>query len=640
MLGPGFARWSWFRGSLLGVAALVWAGAAAAEQKPMTADLVDGSKMRIDGLLHDWSGTPIDLNQAVKGSSRARVSAMLGYDETTLYVGLEIKDDKLVRDDAATLMLAFPARDRSYSSYEVKLVPGQPGKTAGSVKVNGASPGGAKIVEAPMEGGLTVEASIPWAAFKAAARVRVGLRAELRYADYGAPGQLRGVVGTPGGASASSWPRLLTEPEQALKSNLLDAKDLKKADFFALGDVAGDSMLEAVAIYGGFLTVVGPHYREGKQFYFGDLSVPDASHITRFELRDADGDGKDDIILQKRDGGEKYREIFEIRRVGSDEVPVPVFQHEVGIVTGDGKITNQVELKPEGRGLAVVISRGEAEGFDEATYREPRQGQIPNALFPWDAVESRTFQFSGSRFEATKETKGKAHKGPKKSGARPAPEGPPSPPPPRAPNPDELKDQVYALYKKEHKVGKGTPRFDFVTDVAGDTALERVLVHGKDIVVFGPGFRGGTSYACITVGVADPKDIVDVTSHDLTGDGKAEVIVRAVLHVKAPKEFGEEPVDRYALYIYRVGDDGIARVFAAETGRSMGGNRILAAVALRPAAHGYTIELLPGRAVGWDKKSYPFPPETGLQGGIEALVLPWTTPKRTYAWSGTAFATE
>jgi hypothetical protein len=400
-------------------------------------------------------------------------------------------------------------------------------------------------------------------------------------------------------------------------------------------------MLEAVAIYGGFLTIVGPHYREGKEFYFGDLHVPNASHITRFELRDADGDGKDDIIFQVRDGGDNYREIFEIRRVGSDEVPAPVFQHEIGIVTGDGKIVNQVELKPEGRGLAVVISRGEAEGFEEATYREPRQGQIPNALFPWDPVESRTFQWTGSRFEQSKETKGKAHKGGRKKGGggKAVPEGPPSPPPPRAPNPDELMDQVYALYKKEHKVGKSAPRFDFVTDVAGDTTLERILVHNKDIVVFGPGFRGGTGYATITVGVADPKDIVDVTSHDLTGDGKAEVVVRAVLHQKS-KELGDELVDRYAMYIYRVGEDGIVRVFAAETGRAMAGNRVLAAVLFRPAARGYSIELLPGRAVGWDKKSYPFPVETGLQGGLEALVLPWGTPKKTYAFSGNAFAAQ
>ena len=63
MPGRRSAEWLWVVS--LGLAVATWAGGARAEQKPLTADLVDGSKMRIDGLLSDWSGTPIDLNQTV-----------------------------------------------------------------------------------------------------------------------------------------------------------------------------------------------------------------------------------------------------------------------------------------------------------------------------------------------------------------------------------------------------------------------------------------------------------------------------------------------------------------------------------------------------------------------------------------------
>jgi hypothetical protein len=621
---------------LVALATWTWGNRVQAEERVLTADLLDGSKLRIDGLLRDWSGTPIELNQS-KGSPKARVTAMLGYDEDNFYVSLDIRDDKLVSDDAATFVLVFPSRDRGKTEYEIRLVPGKPGKSKGMVRVNGGSAPGAKIVEAPNDGGLTVEVSLPWALFKPAARVRVGLKAELRYADYG-PNGLRGTVSTGSGPG-----RLLLEAEQALKTNLLDAKDLRKPDRLLLGDLAGDSMLEAVAIYGGFLTVVGPRYRQGKEFFFGDLGVPNASHIKRFELRDVDGDGKDDIILIKRDGKDSYRDLLEIRRAGSSEAPEPVFAQEIAIVTPDGKITNQVDFKPDGKGVAIVISQGEAEGFEEATYREPQQASIPNALLPWDPIQSRTYTWNGSTFEKAKETKQKGRPGGKKKRGpgKAVPSGPPAPPPPRAPNPEELLDQVYALYRKEHKVGKDAPRFDFVTDVAGDTSLERVLVHQKDIVVFGPGFRSGASYACITVGVASPEDIVDVTSYDLTGDGKAEVIVRAVLHAKSGKELGDEPVDRYGMFVYRVAEDGIARVFGAEIGRAMAGNRVLGAVSFRPSPKGgLNIELSPGRATGWDEKSYPFPPETGPQGGLEPLVLPWGTPKRVYAFSGSAFAAE
>src|SRR5690606_5196374 len=126
--------------------------------------------------------------------------------------------------------------------------------------------------------------------------------------------------------------------------------------------------------------------------------------------------------------------------------------------------------------------------------------------------------------------------------------------------------------------GTKAPRFDFVTDVAGDSQMERVLVHDHDVVVFGKGYRGGTSFAFITVGVASAKDVLDVTSRDLTGDGKAEIVVRGVLNAKASKELGGDTVTRHALFVYGVTNEGVQRVFAAETGRTLGENSILGAV--------------------------------------------------------------
>ena len=38
-----------------------------------------------------------------------------------------------------------------------------------------------------------------------------------------------------------------------------------------VADVAGDSAKERVAVYGHFLTVCGPKFRDGKQFFFRDL---------------------------------------------------------------------------------------------------------------------------------------------------------------------------------------------------------------------------------------------------------------------------------------------------------------------------------------------------------------------------------
>jgi hypothetical protein len=200
-----------------------------------------------------------------------------------------------------------------------------------------------------------------------------------------------------------------------------------------------------------------------------------------------------------------------------------------------------------------------------------------------------------------------------------------------------MQDRLYALYRKERKVGAKSPRFDFVTDVAGDGQMERVLVHGSDVVVFGKGYRGGTSYAYITVGVADAKDILHVTSRDLNGDGKAEIIVRGVLHAKASKELGGDVVTRHALFVYGVTDSGVARVFAAETGRSLGDSSILGAVAFSGER---AIELRPARAVGWTEKTYPFPADSSAAGGLEPLLLPWSGSARRYVWNGNAFVSR
>ncbi len=185
-------------------------------------------------------------------------------------------------------------------------------------------------------------------------------------------------------------------------------------------------------------------------------------------------------------------------KVGNDDTPFQAFAHEVGIKTADGKIENRVSFKND----VLEVAQGESEGFDPATYAEVTPSDMGSALLPWESVGSRSFKWVGKGFEQTDQTTltpkpGSApkaakasKKGHKKAGLAQSDE-PPAPPPPRAPNSDELLDRVYALYRKDRGVGGGKPSFDFVTDVAGDRGPERVLVHGKDLLVFGKGFGRG-----------------------------------------------------------------------------------------------------------------------------------------------------
>ena len=65
------------------------------------------------------------------------------------------------------------------------------------------------------------------------------------------------------------------------------------------------------------------------------------------------------------------------------------------------------------------------------------------------------------------------------------------------------------------------------------------MLFGKDLVVFGAGFKGGTGYSRLTLTqFNDDKDVGELTAKDLDGDGGAELIVRGTRHVKADAQTG------------------------------------------------------------------------------------------------------
>lgn len=638
-------RKRWLSGLWL-AAAVLTVGAARAE-RPLPADALDPKRVRIDGVLKEWPSSEIRLTEKVKGASPARVTAFIGYDDRALYLALEARDAHFVRtagfgtsEDHAVFALDFPVRGGSRKRYELALFAGQPGKTAGQVKLGGKAIRGATVVEAPNANGYTVEAKIPWTALPAAAKVRVGIRGAVRYVDASAPGKIAGVLRT--GEAAP----VFIMAEQSLFQNLIEPKGLAlDPGHEAIGNVAGDAMFERVAVYGGYLVIVGSHYQQGKQFYFKDLSVPDPSFVRRLEVRDMNGDGTDEIVLQLRTGRDTYREILEILTVGENGAAERVFAHEVAIVTDGGRIENQVKLAGSGKTATITITQGKDQGFTQTSFREPPHEDMDSALLPWSTVASRTIAWDGSRYAVKKESEQK----PRALGASPpggerlergTPGGATAPPPPRPPSADELLDKVYAMYRKERGFQKSTPRFDFVTDVAGSGEVERVLVHDREVLVFGRDFLGGTSYTYIAIGVKSGADVLDVTARDLTGDGKAEVIVRGRLHAKGGEELEDEPVERYVLLVYQVKEAGLSRIFGAEIGRAMDAQRVLAGVSFAPAARGFDIVLQPGRARGWDQRSYPFPVDAGPVSGLEPLLLPWSSSSRRYAFSGTGYALE
>lgn len=624
-----------------------------------------GVKVKIDGVLSEWRGTRTTLGALVSGEPKERdpdVYALVGFDREHLYFAFKVKDANLYRtkaagpsEDHAEVVVAFPKPSGGYGRVELLLYPGKPGRLPGVVKLGGRVLKGASLVEAPMAGGYKIEAKVPWSAFADARRVRVGLRIGLSFVDADAGGAGPVVVASSSASELGALPWLRLESERALAESLLGKEGLPDKPARAVyGNVAGDDMFEQVAIFGTFLAIVGPRYRRGTEFYYADLGIPWAKSVQHLSLVDFDGDGRDEIVLQKRVGGsERYREVLQVLTVEADGTPSPMFQHEVAIKTPSGLIQNKVSVQRKQGAPAIEIAQGKVTGIDPDDYREPLSGDMPSALLPWDRVKSRTFKWRDEALGMWSEQRWKPKMAPPKpklaepTGPSSIPKGAPgrarakAPAPPREPTPEERLEKVYALYRRDRGVVKRKPRFDFVADIAESEAPERVLVHGKDIVAFGKGFLNGESYSMISIGVDDAKDIKDVGARDVTGDGKAEIIVRAVLHAKASRALGGHVVDRHAVFVYTVDSGRLSRLFGAEVMRQLGKDKIVGDIAFFSRKGAHYIELRPGRADGWTEQSYPFPRDTSAAGGLEPLLLPWgdQSPRR-YRFSGGRFGLE
>jgi hypothetical protein len=624
------------------------AAPTSSKQSYLALEPMADKKVRVDGMLREWPDGFAKLDTTVKGSS-SRTSALVGYDASNVYFALHTDDSHIARtasagknEDHLTFELWFPNPGGGGKTHVVDVYPGDPGKLPAVIKVDGKVVSSAQAVEAPEDKGYSLEGRMPWSALPAAGATRVGLRGRLEYTDASSPGQVRRVVAT-SRAQGSAMPPVTLESDTGLIQALLEPKELGLTPAReAIGNVFGGPENERVAVYGHFLSITGPGYKDGKQFYFNELDVANADSIRRLELRDFDGDGRQEVVLQKRiGGGDRYREVLEVLQIGSDGAPLRVFIHEVAIKTEDGIAANEIKLSGSGKDARIEIKQGKAEGFEPGSYREPKIDGIDSALLPWQSVGTRVFEWRGQGLALAEEKPWKAKQfassKPSSGGSSAAPAAK-APPPPRPPSADEMLDRVYALYKKDRGVGGTKPKYDFVTDVAEDDRPERVLVHGKDVVVFGKGFKEGLTYTFISVGVKDPKDILDVTSRDLTGDGRAEIILRGVLQAQASKELGGDVVQREALYVYSVVGDHLVRIFAAETGRALGDKRIVGALSFTPGARGVAIELRPGRAIGWNEQNYPFPEDNAPAGGLEPLLLPWGSQKaRAYAFTGSAY---
>jgi hypothetical protein len=638
------------------------AGVAANATGTLRLDRMDkDAPVKMDGSLQEWPPRAA-AKTVVKGDpSKTAFAVALGYDDAKIYVGGDVGDATFVRtprfadtEDHAVLTLAFPVGN-ALATYEVALFAGEPGESAGVVRfASGARRGrevpGAKIVEAPATGGYTFEAAIPWSAFPEGHTTRVGLRGSVHYIDSDGGNAVRAVVSTANGdaAHAADLPPLLTEPEQAVVDGLLVPKAMLGTvpRFDVVADIAGDGMKERITVYDRILTICGPHYRGGTQYFFRDLGAD----LVGLDARELTGRAKADLVVRRKfDGDGVTRQWFEVWSVmGKSDEPQAVFGHEIAIASSGKHVDNSVHVK----GRDIEVATEPAVGWDVASFKEPYATDVDPVLLPWGGVKSQIYRFDGSRFAKVREvTQTPA------PGAAPPPAAPSSPDSygsvlaqaraaePATPTVTKGKDlakDVFTLYKQEHGVAANAkPKVDLQVNVDGDAQAERVVLMGRDIVVFGPGFKGGTGYSVLSMSqFASDDDVKDMSARDVTGDGNADLVVRGVRRVSAAGS--RLPVETDSIFIYEVDGESITRIFAIETGREQRRKRVQGLVQFVPADDhkSFEIDVRPGIARGWTKRTYPWAQEQP-GGQVEPLLLPWGgIESLRYAWDGTKFSVK
>lgn len=591
----------------------------------------------IDGVPGEWPRDLVKLGNAVKGTPSATdllAKAAISYDATHFYIAADVTDDTLRGGGDGDKLEWIVSIDGTKTT--VTITPGNPGKSAAKATVGGQAIKDAKVVEAPRKGGWSIEASIPFAGISGATTTRIGMKGALFVHDADASSTVEAIAGTTG--SRETLAPLLTTSEQSLVDGLVKEKKLGEPAFDLIANVTGDATKERVMVFGNHMAVVGPAFRTGTEFYWNDMTVSgSAMTVERVEVKDFDADGRDEILVVKKfvkSGQRTKRDVAQVYTFGSGETAEIVFQHEVGITNAKGSIKNELTITTDGGKAAIVIKPGTAKGLEEKSYDEATEASFDAVLLPWGGIDSRTFKWKGKGLTKVAE-KTHAVEAKPAAAASDAPKTVTGKAPPAETKVDV--EKVHALFKKDRKV-EGAPKFDLSGDVAEGSEAERIVVYGKDMAVFGPGFKSGSAYVFTTLAFGAASDIKKVTALDITGDGKKELVVEGVLAAKGPNK---EDVTRDVTFVYQVSTEGIKRIFAAELKRSIGKQQIIGAISFKTEKKVGHVVLSSNKAVGFTKENYPFNQDAGPVGGVEPLLLPWSETKELkFKWNGKAFSKD
>jgi hypothetical protein len=184
-------------------------------------------------------------------------------------------------------------------------------------------------------------------------------------------------------------------------------------------------------------------------------------------------------------------------------------------------------------------------------------------------------------------------------------------------------------FLKDFDLAGMKPKFDLRGDVSGDGRAERVVQIGTYLVVTGPGHRHGTGYTYLQFPVTSEADVRGARLADLTGDGKAELLVELLQHVGANT--------RTVWQALSLDGNAPKALFGAFLRHGQPEGFVQGQVTVKAGVAGQLAQVVLGadRAYGIGQDNF----RPNALAGVEPLLVPWGQVKeRTYRWDGQGFA--
>lgn len=400
------------------LALLLGAGAAAAQTPPppppaeIPCGRVESGVVHVDGLLEDWVDVPPLLLAGKGPEGDFGLALRCNFDDKSLYLAADVRDDKLVRDrrarkpprGAGRSLGRFPVEDGLELVFEergrllrLRLLPADPEHEVPALVSwdptrpgSGSGDGGSKVeaLDSLQREGWAFEIRLPldevpgW--FAGAPQLRMAVVAHD--ADKGRkPRELSTSPIAPGRLGRVTFDVAGSQLEAFLRDLKLTEKDIR---FTEVGQGTG-----RVVLAKNILAYVSDDWS------YVELPVDSPADILDIRLIDLTGEGQDTTLVRYRERGEggSSREILAVYRVTGSTLGRS-FGVEVAKAQGPNRLVTKVSFVKRGAATDIVVEAQPAIGWNAATYREATAVDVAPIPLPWSKETRLHFQFRGEEY--------------------------------------------------------------------------------------------------------------------------------------------------------------------------------------------------------------------------------------------------